>query len=273
MSSARAVAPAMGLSNPKVQRLRRLVRRASDRREEGVVVAEGAKVIQAALDGGADIRELYLGPDADPSLEEAAARSGATLHRLSAGVLDRVASTVTPQSELALVDLPSAELGGLRSAELLLVGVAIQDPGNAGTMVRTALAAGASGIVFCEGSVDVFSPKTVRSSAGAVFALPIVQGLAPVDALEAIAEMGLNRVGTSSAGGQDIYDADLAGRVAIVVGNEANGLPSELEDHLDQKVRIPMLGPADSLNVAVASALVCFEAVRQRRALAPGDRS
>lgn len=263
----------MGLSNPKVQRLRRLVRRAADRRQEGVVVAEGAKVIYAALDGGADIRELYLGPDADPALEDVAGRSGAALYRVSDGVMDRVASTVTAQSELALVELPSATLHDLASAELVLVGVAIQDPGNAGTMVRTALAAGASGILFCEGSVDVFSPKTVRSSAGAVFALPVVQGLPPADALETIAGMGLARVGTSSAGGQDIYEADLAGRVAIVVGNEANGLPADLDAHLDQKVRIPMLGPADSLNVAVASALVCFEAVRQRRVASRGSGS
>ena len=271
--TARAAAPAMGLSNPKVQRLRRLVRRASDRRAEGLVVAEGAKVIHAALDGGAEIRELYLGPDADTEFADLVTRSGAKLHRLSGGVLDRVASTVTPQSELALVALPSAALSDLASADLVLVGVAIQDPGNAGTMVRTALAAGASGIVFCEGSVDVFSPKTVRSSAGAVFALPIVQGLGADQALDEIAEMGLSRVGTSSADGVDLYAAELAGRVAVVMGNEANGLPARLDAHLDQKVRIPMLGPADSLNVAVASALVCFEAVRQRRVPAGGNGS
>lgn len=273
MTSTREVSQGLGLSNPKVQRLRRLVRRASDRREEGVVVGEGAKVIRAALDGGANIRELYLGPAADPGLEDLAARSGATVHRLSAGVLDRVASTVTPQSEIALVERPSSRLDELGDADLLLVGVGIQDPGNAGTMVRTALAAGASGILFSEGSVDVFSPKTVRSSAGAVFALPVIQDLEPEATLESVAEMGLSRVGTSSSGAQDLYDAELSGRLALVMGNEANGLPVDLEGHLDQMVRIPMTGPADSLNVAVASAVICFEAVRQRRLATGGGHS
>ncbi len=230
------------------------------------MVAEGPKVIRAAHDGGAQIRELYLGPDADPALEEWAAESGAVVQWLSAGVIERVASTVTPQSEIALVSRPEATLDVLAGARLVLVGVAIQDPGNAGTMVRTALASGASGILFTEGSVDVFSPKTVRSSAGAVFALPVIEGIAPAGALAEIGRIGMTRVGTDADSGDDLYQANLPDRTAVVVGNEANGLPSELVPYLDRTVRIPMLGPADSLNVAVASAVVCFELLRRHRA-------
>lgn len=253
----------LALANPKVQRLRRLVRRAADRREEGLVVAEGQKVIRAAADGGAVIRELYLAPDADMSLEELAA--GGVVHHLAPGVVDRVASTVTPQSEVALVGRPHATLRDLREAHLLLVAVGVQDPGNAGTMVRTALAAGASGILFTEGSVDVFSPKTVRSSAGAVFGLPVIEGLPAVEALDELSGFGLTRLATDSEGAEDLYDAELPDRIAVVFGNEANGLPPEVATHVDRTVRIPMLGPAESLNVAVASAVVCFEIVRRHR--------
>lgn len=255
----------LALANPKVQRLRRLVRRGSDRREEGLVVAEGGKIIRAAHDGGADIRELYLGPDADPSLEDLALSRGATVQRLSADVIDRVASTVTPQSEIALVSRSPVSLQSLADARLLVVAVGVQDPGNAGTLVRTALAAGASGILFTEGSVDVFSPKTVRSSAGAVFALPVIEGVSAVEGLDEVSRLGLTRLGTDAERGEDLYDAELPDRVAVVVGNEAHGLPPEIQAHVDRTVRIPMLGPADSLNVAVASAVVCFEILRRQR--------
>ena len=264
--SARAKSQQLRLANPKVQRLRRLVRRGADRREEGLVVAEGPKIIRAAHEGGAKIRELYLGPDADPSVEEFAAESGAVVHWLAAGVIERVASTVTPQSEIALVSRPATTLDSFAHARLVLVGVAVQDPGNAGTMVRTALAAGASGILFTEGSVDVFSPKTVRSSAGAVFRLPVIEGLDPAEALGEIGRRGFTRLGTDADIGEDLYEAQLPDRTAVVVGNEANGLPADLAPCLDRTVRIPMVGPADSLNVAVASAVVCFELLRRHRA-------
>ena len=228
-------------------------------------MAEGPKVIGAAHQGGAEIREIYLGPDADPAVVKLAEESDAVVHRLAPGVMERVASTVTPQSELALVSRPASDLSSLAKGRLLLVGVAIQDPGNAGTMVRTALAAGASGILFTEGSVDVFSPKTVRSSAGAVFALPVIEGLDPAEALDEIAGQGFTRLGTDADAGEDLYETDLPDRAAVVVGNEANGLPRELLSCLDRTVRIPMLGPAESLNVAVASAVVCFELLRRQR--------
>ena len=228
-------------------------------------MAEGPKVIRAAHEGGAEIRELYLGPDADPELERIGVEVGASVQWLADGVIERVASTVSPQSEIALVRRPEATLEALDDARLVLVGVAVQDPGNAGTMVRTALAAGASGILFTEGSVDVFSPKTVRSSAGAVFALPVIDGVGAAEALEDIGRRGLTRLGTDADRGDDLYEAQLPDRTAVVVGNEANGLPSELVPYLDRTVRIPMLGPADSLNVAVASAVVCFELLRRQR--------
>ena len=236
-------------------------------------MAEGQKVIRAAHEGGARIRELYLGPNADESLEEFASRSGASVHRLSDGAVEKVASTVSPQAEIALVERPAHTLASWPEPELVLVGVEIQDPGNAGTMARTALAAGASGILFTEGSVDVFSPKTVRSSAGAVFGLPVIEGLGAATAMEELGRLGLTRLATDAGGAEDLYEADLPKRVAVVMGNEAKGLPSELTAHVDRTVRIPMLGPADSLNVAVASAVVCFELVRRRRLIAGDTKS
>ena len=135
-------------------------------------------------------------------------------------------------------------------------------------MLRSAEAAGAGGVVCCEGSVDVFNPKTVRASAGAIFHVPVVCGGDPAEVLDRLGQWGLRRLGTTPHGGVDYTVADLSGPVALVLGNEAHGLPPGLSDNLDGLVTIPMAGRAESLNVGMATAVLCFEAGRQRRLVA-----
>ena len=193
---------------------------------------------------------------------------GARLFELDDGVLARVAGTVTPQPVLAVVQMPlctMADLGG-RQPRLVVVCVDVRDPGNAGTVVRSAWAAGADAVVCCEGTVDLWNPKAVRSSAGAVLHVPVVAAGPPAGALEEIAAWGLRRWGAVSEGGEDYAAADLTQPCALVMGNEAAGLPlAELRSHLDGLVSIPMVGSAESLNVGMAAAVLCFEAARQRR--------
>lgn len=243
-------------------------------------VAEGTKVITAALDAHAPVEGLYCAPDvvSDRSaaqVVERAAQAGVRVHHLASGVMEYVADTVTPQPVAAVVGFVDVPLGALASpagqvgpapASLVVVCVGVRDPGNAGTILRSAEAAGATGLVFCDGSVDVYNPKTVRASAGSLFYVPVVAGGDAEVVLDQLGSWGLRRLGAVADQGDDPELVDLVAPIALVVGNEATGLPEGVAPHLDARLRIPMAGRVESLNVAMASAVICFEAARQRRA-------
>ena len=194
-----------------------------------------------------------------------AAAAGVRVHELAPGVLERVAGTVTPQPVLAVAPMPDVVLDQAAGTTLVVVCVDVRDPGNAGSVLRSAEAAGAGAVVFCRGSVDVFNPKTVRSSAGSLFHVPVVSGGDPVEVLQRLGEGGFRRCAAMARGGRPYDEVDLTGPSAVIVGNEASGLPAEVQRHVDVAASIPMVGRAESLNVGVAAALLCFEALRQRR--------
>jgi RNA methyltransferase, TrmH family len=277
----------------RVQRLRRLVGRRSARKEEGRFVIEGVNLLEEALGAQVPIEAVYLdcewaragsapkgnelGPGSDyesgtqgrlGGLIDRCLEVGARVFELGPGVLARVAETVTPQPVMAVVEAPRLELSDLGAARpaLTVVCVDVRDPGNAGTVVRSAWAAGAEAVVFCEGAVDPWNPKAVRSSAGAILHIPTVAaGPAPV-VLREISGWGLRRLGAVREGGADYATLDLTLPSALVFGNEAAGLPVDLvEKEIDGWVSIPMPGGAESLNVGMAAAVLCFEAARQRR--------
>lgn len=218
-----------------------------------------------AIGAGAAVESAYLAPGAPDEVVDRLAAHGVRTHDLGPGVMERVADTVTPQPVAAIVGYRDVELSVLRHATMVVVCVDVRDPGNAGTVLRSAEAAGADGVIFCEGSVDVYNPKTVRSSAGSLFHVPFVTGGDPVEVLDESAGWGLRRLGTVAHGGADYVLADLGQPVAFVLGNEAHGLPERLGAHLDDVVTIPMAGRTESLNVGMAATVLCFEAARQRR--------
>jgi TrmH family RNA methyltransferase len=255
-----------------VQRLRRLVRRRSLRQSERVFVLEGAKVVAAALEAGVPLEGLYLAPEGgeDPAtaaLVDRARDAGVRRHHLAPGVMERVADTVTPQPVLALAPFLDVDLDRLAGASLVVVCADVRDPGNAGTVLRSAAAAGAEGVVVCRGSVDLYNPKVVRASAGALCNLTVVVGDDPLAVVDRLGQFGLARLGAVVGGGTDYTEVDMVAPVAVVLGNEATGLPPELAGAVDTRVSIPMAGRTESLNVGVTAAVLCFEAARQRRAV------
>lgn len=258
---------ALGARHQRVERLRRLVRRSSVRASERAFVLEGAKLLSEALDAGTTLEAVYVDAAATGlgELLERAHAAGGRVHALQPGVLERVAGTVTPQPVIAVAPWLDVPLGRVTGADLVVVCVDVRDPGNAGTVLRCAEAAGAGAVVFCDGSVDVFNPKTVRASAGSLFHVPVVASGAPAEVLDRLGASGLRRVGTTARGGRAHDESDLSGPIAVVLGNEAHGLPPELGDRLDERITIPMAGRAESLNVGMAAAVICFEALRQRR--------
>jgi TrmH family RNA methyltransferase len=267
--------PVLGGRHPEVKRLRALLRDAALRRAEGVVVLEGPRVVENALDRRIPLGALYLGPKADVAFAPLVARAlhaGARVVELRDTVVERVATTRTPQPVLATAPRPrSLSLADLTGPGPVLVLVGVADPGNAGTLLRSAEASGASGVVSCGGSVDVFAPKVVRASAGSVFGVRVVEADDPVAVLDAL---GAQRrcFATAAAGGTAPADADLAAPVAIVLGNEARGLPDAVASRVDGTLTIPMAGEVESLNVAVAGSVLLFEAARQRSERSEGAR-
>ena len=233
---------------------------------------EGAQLLDEALAAGALVESVYLAANAadGQAAVDLARDRGARIFTLADGVLERVADTVTPQPVLAVVAIGAVPLAGLEGGDPIVVCAGVRDPGNAGAVLRSARAVGAGGVIFCASAVDPYNPKTVRASAGAVFRVPVVADadleLAPV--ADRLAAWGLCRLAAVVEGGRDYAEVDLTRPLALVVGNEARGLPDADLTLVDELVTIPMAGGAESLNVGVAAAVICFEAARQRRVAA-----
>ena len=254
---------ALSARNPKVQRLRRLSAKRTERVAEGAFVVEGWKLVEEALAAGFPIESVFVDT-------EGAARIDAgrvPVHLVDASVLAGALDTRTPQGVAAIARTPAVALGELdATAGPVVVLVGVGDPGNAGTLVRTAEAAGCSAVLFSDGSVDAYAPKCVRASAGSIFRVPVVNDGEGVQVLERLADHGVHRLGTTAHDGTPYDQTDLNIPFALVLGSEAHGLPAEIADRLDGLVHIPMTGAVESLNVGVAGSVVLFEAARQRRA-------
>lgn len=228
---------------------------------------DGPILLAEALDAGVRLDEVVAEPGCPQALLDRAAAAGAVVHRTGEGALARVVDAVTPQRVAAvarLADRSPAEAAGA-AGPLALVLVGVSDPGNAGTLLRSAEAAGGGAVLFCDGSVDPFGPKCVRSSTGSVFRLAVTRQGGSGEALAALSAAGLRRVATLARGAPPYDAADLGGPVALVLGSEAHGLPRAVVDAVDEVVTIPMAGRTESLNVGMAGTVLCFEALRQRR--------
>ena len=246
-------------------------------------MAEGPELVRCALEAGAPVESLYVSPegDRDGDTQEVcrlALAAGARVFSLAPGVLERVADTVTPQPVLAVVPMlseppPDSAAWAAVPAALVVVLVDVRDPGNAGTVLRAADASGVAAVVYAGGSVDPYNPKTVRSSAGSVFHVPLAVRPDPATLAGELSAAGFRTLATVVRGGQDYAAVDWSVPSALFLGNESAGLDPALAGALSGAVAIPMAGRAESLNVGVAGAVVCFEAFRQRRGGGPGPRS
>ncbi|HVF52719.1 MAG TPA: RNA methyltransferase [Actinomycetota bacterium] len=261
------------LDNPHVKAARRLHRRAG-RDEARSFLAEGHNVVTAALASSWPVREVFVSadddaPGASPDLLAACTDSGVPVRFASRQVIEAIATTTTPQPVVAVVDYADTDLEDLDDGwDPVVVLAEVRDPGNAGTLVRSAVAAGAGAVIFIGGSVDPFGGKTVRSSAGTLFSCRIVRAASPNRVLGLLNEHGFVRIGTEAGAAVTPDDIDLTRPCALIFGNEAWGLPEVLRKGVDEVVGIPMPGPVESLNVGVAGSILLYELSRQRRGAA-----
>ena len=260
----------------RIRSARQLERR-SARERQRAFLAEGPQAVREALARPGTVRELFVTAAAagrHSALAAAAAAGGGAVHQVSGEVMAALADTVHPQGVVAVcgfVDVPLAELAAARP-RLVAVLANIRDPGNAGTVLRTADAAGAGGVVFTEGSVDPYNGKCVRSASGSLFHLPVVTGVPPEQAAAALQAAGLRLLAADAAAGGRLDELAAAGRlrggIAWMFGNEAWGLPGSLAALADESVAVPIYGRAESLNLAAAAA-VCLYATAMAQAAAP----
>jgi TrmH family RNA methyltransferase len=256
-------------SNPLIKRIR-LVADQARRAPPVVMLAEGIRTIEEALAAGLAlevvlISERFGAAGRERSLLDAIMRAQAKVFRVPDPILNQASGVLTPQGVLALVRLPLLVLHevSLPDRPLVLCACGIQDPGNFGTLIRSAAAAGASLVCALTGTVSARNPKTVRASAGAVFRLPVVERVAAPDFLAFCRERSLTPLTSSARGGARHTRTDLTGACALLLGNEGSGLDTAEWAGIPS-VHIPMPGGVESLNVAAAGAILLFEAVRQR---------
>jgi RNA methyltransferase, TrmH family len=257
----------VSIRHPTIKRLRRLSGRRSARSAERAFVIDGPTLLRDALEAGVPVDEVVAEPRCPEELLAHAAAAGAVVRPVADGVLARVTDTVTPQPVAAIgrfAEVSPADAAAV-AGPLALVLVGVGDPGNAGTLLRSADAAGAGAVLFCDRSVDPYAPKCVRASAGSVFRVAVTRSADAGDALGCIASAGLGTVATVARGAQSYDQVDLAGPVALVLGSEAHGLPEQVAAQVARAVTIPMVGRTESLNVGMAGTILCFESLRQRR--------
>ena len=248
-------------SNRRLKTIRRLRRRGGD-----AFLVEGFRQVSCALESRARIRQLLLAPELWLGTREAELQRGGTeVLELSARAFESISSHVRPDGVAAVVDRPPTDIGRLRlpAEPLVLVAEGVERPGNLGTIVRSTCAAGADALVVADGRTDLFHPETVRGSVGTLFRLALAESTT-AETVAWLKAHDLRIVVATPDADRPCWDVDLGGPAAIIIGNERHGVAAAWLNAADETVSVPMPGPADSLNVAVAAGVVLFEAARQR---------
>jgi TrmH family RNA methyltransferase len=249
--------------NPKLKLIRALQGRAKERREAGAFVVEGVRLVEDAANANWKFRLALFDETLNErgrSLVEKLKSQGVDVEEVSASLMKSVSDTETPQGILAVLELTQLPIPN--NPDFILILDQIRDPGNLGTLLRTAAAAGVQAVLLPPETTDAFAPKVVRSGMGAHFRLPI-HSLTWDQIKQAIQSAGA-QVFLADMDGRSCWETDLRQPVALVIGGEANGASEQARALANQKISIPMSGDVESLNAGVAGSILMFEVTRQR---------
>ena len=258
-------APSMLITSSSNERVKH-ARRVRDGRERDLIFVEGERLVAECIASRLKQHACFTTSEPSASQQDLLQTLACPVFELSGQVIESLSDTMSTQGIILIAERPFPEVDRFfaASAPLLLGLDRVQDPGNLGTLVRTAEAAGVSGVFSFAGSADAFSPKTLRSSMGSAFRLPILPEVSGLGTLTTCRERGLKSVVATGDADLAHYDYDWRQPTLLILGNEGRGVSTELLSVCDVRVRIPLHPPVESLNVAAAGAALLFEAVRQR---------
>lgn len=234
------------------------------RDKEGLFILEGLRLIEEAIKAKMEIDHIIISKDYEEKFEGFLQKNNdldRKISFLSNNLFMQVASTENPQGIIAVVKKKNNK--NTLDGDFYLICDKVQDPGNLGTIIRTAHAAGVNGIILTKGTVDIYNDKTIRSTMGSIFYIPIFYDDENYRTIRSLKEDGFSLIATSLDESKNFFDEDLRGKTILAVGNEGNGISEELFRLADKKVKIPMPGGAESLNVSIATSIILFEKVRQ----------
>lgn len=252
------------VKNSKVQSIRNLQRSSKKRREQNEFVVEGVRLVEEAFESGLIASQIFFEgnlSERGTSLIEEFESKGAQVYQLSSHVMRAISETKSPQGILAVIERRNIPIP--ESVDFLLILDQLRDPGNLGTILRSAASADVDAVLLSAGNVDPFAPKVLRAGMGAHFRIAI-QSCSWKEIIAHVERSELHVFGASSVTGIPYYRADLSEPIALVIGGESEGISETAQNKVDSFVHIPMPGGGDSLNAAVASGILLFEAVRQR---------
>lgn len=253
-------------SNQQIKYIQKLLKTSRFRRKEKAFVVEGWKMVEEAYKRKL-IQALYVSSQA---MEEASQRfddDSLRIEEVSDSIFKEITDTVTPQGVVAVVNMPQYKLEDFLTEEKLafICLEDLNDPGNLGTIMRTAEGAGMTGVLMSKGTVDLFNPKVVRSTMGSLFRMPFFYVENFCETLQSLKHEKVTLYAAHLKGETYYSDCDYSGKVGILIGNEANGLSDQATELCDVPVKIPMEGQLESLNAAVSAALFMYEVARKRR--------
>ncbi|MEK6672924.1 MAG: RNA methyltransferase [Nitrospirota bacterium] len=257
-------------SNLKVREVLEVRNKRSRQRHNNAFLIEGPHLLEMAANADCIIRHVFFSESFikkrdGQRLLKRLFEAGADIFMAKEHVMSKLAETETPQGILAVASYAPIDLNALtlRGKPLIVVTEGVQDPGNLGTIIRTSDAAGADAVVILPGTCDPFMPKSLRATAGSIFNLPVIFSEAD-DLIGWLRKKGISLFVTDIGADKSIFNSDLHGPLALAFGNEAQGVSQRLRDTADMLIRIPIIGRAESLNVAASAAICLYETVRQR---------
>ncbi len=235
------------------------------RKDSNMFLVEGFRFTEEALDSGFEVVQIIISARGEFKYENSQLKNklykNTKVYSVSDSLFKSICNTESPQGIIATVRNKPIEIK--YDDGFYVLADKIQDPGNMGTIIRTAHAAGALGVIITKGTVDIYNEKTLRATMGSIFKVPVIYD-EDLSLIQKLKGFGFKLVTSSLDCDKNFYDVDLKGKVIISVGNEGNGISAEVYDICDLKIKIPMPGGAESLNAAVAASIMVYEVVRQK---------
>lgn len=252
----------------KDNNLFKFIKKLKDRRtrdKEGMFILEGLRLIEEAIKANMELEYIIVSKECEEKFAKFFSENivfEKKINIFSNSLFSQVSSTENSQGIIAVTKKKKYEYN-VEQGNFFLVCDKVQDPGNLGTIIRTAHAAGVNGIILTKGTVDIYNDKTIRSTMGSIFYIPIFYDDNNFTIIKKLKEADFSLVATSLKESKNFFDEDLKSKIILAVGNEGNGISDELFKLSDKKVKIPMPGGAESLNVSIATSIILFEKVRQ----------